>query len=76
MKLDINSLVNCVDPSSRIHTVFHTTFELVKMKYKIVLTSSILVQGQFQINIIFYLVLNEMGPGWTSQAWYFHTSVP
>ena len=42
------------------------------MKYRIVLTLYIvLVQGQ--VNRNFRLVLNEMGPGWTSRAWYFHS---
>ena len=42
------------------------------MKYRIVLTLYIvLVQGQLNQN--FRLVLNEMGPGRTSQAWYFHS---
>ena len=44
------------------------------MKYRIVLTLYIvLVQGQ--VNRNFRLVLNEMGPGRTSQAWYFHSPV-
>ena len=42
------------------------------MKYRIVLTLYIvLVQGQ--VNRNFRLVLNEMGPGRTSRAWYFHS---
>ena len=41
------------------------------MNYRTVLTSFILVQGQ--VNINFCHVLNEMGQGDTSQAWYFHT---
>ena len=42
------------------------------MKYNIVLTLYIvLVQGQ--VNRNFRLVLNEMGPGRTSRAWYFHS---
>ena len=53
-----------------IHTVFNARCELVinnqSMKYTFVL-----VQGQ--VNINFQLVLNKMGPGRTSQAWYFHS---
>ena len=42
------------------------------MKYRIVLTLYIvLVQGQ--VNSNFRLVLNEIGPGRTSRAWYFHS---
>ena len=42
------------------------------MKYRIVLTLYIvLVQGQ--VNRNFQLVLNEIGPGWTSRAWYFNS---
>ena len=42
------------------------------MKYRIVFTLYIvLVQGQ--VNGNFRLVLNEMGPGRTSRAWYFHS---
>ena len=44
------------------------------MKYRIALTLYIvLVQGQ--VNRNFRLVLNEMGPGRTSRAWYFHSHV-
>ena len=44
------------------------------MKYRILLTLYIvLVQGQ--VNRNFRLVLNEMGPGRTSRAWYFHSPV-
>ena len=42
------------------------------MKYSIALTLFVLVPGQ--VNRNFKLVLNEMGPGRTSQAWYFHTT--
>ena len=42
------------------------------MKYRIVLTLYI-VLVQEQVNRNFRLVLNEMGPGWTSRAWYFHS---
>ena len=61
----------------RIHTVFNArNCELViinqNMKYRIVLTLYIvLVQGR--VNRNFRLVLNEMGPGRTSRAWYFHS---
>ena len=41
------------------------------MKYRIALSFFILVPGQVDRN--FELVLNEMGPGWSRQAWYFHT---
>ena len=42
------------------------------MKYKILLSLYILlVQGQVKRNV--QLVLNEMGPGRTSRAWYFHS---
>ena len=34
----------------------------------------VLVQGQ--VNRNFQLVMNEMGPGWTSRAWYFHSPAP
>ena len=53
MKPDINSLVNCVDPGSTLFSRQHLSFK--KMKYQIVLTSFILLQGQ--INITFYFVL-------------------
>ena len=72
------SLENSVDPDQliRIHIVFNTRCELViinqNMKYRIVFTLYIvLVQGQ--VNRNFQLVLNEMGPGRTSWAWYFHS---
>ena len=77
------SLEISVDPdqlaseeASWIHTVLHARCELViinqNMKYRIVLTLYIaLVQGQ--VNRNFGLVLNVMGPGRTSQAWYFHS---
>ena len=60
----------------RIHTVFNARCELIiinqNMKYRIVLTFYIvLVQGQ--VNRNFRLVLNEMGPGQISPAWYFHS---
>ena len=60
----------------RIHIVFNARFELKminqNMKYRIVLTLYIvLIQGQANRN--FWLVLNEMGPGRTSRAWYFHS---
>ena len=71
------SLVNSEDPDhyiTMIHTVFNARCELVitnqNMKYRIVLTF-VLVQGQ--VNTNFQFVLNEMGPGWTSGAWYFHS---
>ena len=44
------------------------------MKYRIVLTLKnkfVLVQGQ--VNRNFQLVLNELGPGRASRAWYFHS---
>ena len=41
------------------------------MKYKILSTLYKLVRGQ--VNLNFQLVLNEMGPGRTSRAWYFHS---
>ena len=41
------------------------------MKYRIAFPFFILVRGQ--VNRNFELVLNEMGPGRTSRAWYFHT---
>ena len=45
------------------------------MKYRILLTLYIvLVQGQ--VNRNFWLVLNEMGPGRTSPACYFHSPGP
>ena len=57
-----------------IHTVFNARCELVitnqNIKYRIALTF-VLVQGQ--VNRNFQLVLNERGPGRTSQAWYFHS---
>ena len=43
------------------------------MKYRIIFTLYICTCGQVQVNRNFQLVLNEMGPGWTSQAWYFHS---
>ena len=76
------SLENSVDPNQRrsqlirIHIVFNARCELIiinqNMRNRIVLTLYIvLVQGQ--VNRNFRLVLNEMGPGRTSRAWYFHS---
>ena len=62
----------------RIHTVFNARCELIilnqNMKYIIVLTLYILLV-QEQVNRNIRLVLNEMGPGRTSRAWYFHSPV-
>ena len=44
------------------------------MKYRIVLFDLYIVHIQGQVNRHFLLVLNEMGPGRTSLAWYFHSS--
>ena len=79
MKPDINFLVNSVDPEQlqliRIHTVFSAICELIiinqNMKYGIFLLNLYIVYGQ--VNRNFQLVLNEIGPGWTSRAWYFHS---
>ena len=64
----------------RIHTVFNATCELIiiNLNMKIqnfinFITNFALVQGQ--VNWNFQLVLNEMGPGRTSRAWYFHSPV-
>ena len=41
------------------------------MKYRIVLTkTSFILVHLGQVNINFCLVQNEMGPGWTSRAWF------
>ena len=82
----LTSLDNSVDPDQLASeeaswsgsTVFNARCELIiiyqNMKYRIVLTLYIvLVQGQVYRN--FRLVQNEMGPGWTSRAWYFHSPV-
>ena len=63
-------------PADQDDTVFSARSEIViinqNMKYRIVLTLYILlVQGH--VNRNFQLVLNEMGPGRTSRAWYFHS---
>ena len=64
----------------RIHTVFNATCELVIINQNMIcrilyytLYTFVLVQGQ--VNRNFQLVLNEMGPGRTSRAWYFHSPV-
>ena len=44
------------------------------MKYKMLLTLFVLVQGQE--NRSFQLVLNEMGPGRTSRAYGISTALP
>ena len=74
MKPDINSLLNSVHPnqlaSNQDPHCFQCKIINQNMKYRIVLTLYICTCPRAR-NINFQFVLNEMGPGRTSRAWYF-----